>query len=839
MKHTLVFISKKTTPVVVGLLTVLSLVASPGLYIGNALAATGGPNFAGTGVNGGGTGAAWSSTTAVTADDDLDATVSGTGTAFSQALNSTNFSFSIPTTATINGIQVVIGRHRSGNGNGDIRDNSVQLIKAGSTVGDNKAATSTNWPSNERTANYGSTSDLWGTAWTPADVNASNFGVALVVSNTSTSNPRTANVDYVRVTVTYTEAAVINPSIGQSCGLDIALVLDSSVTIDSTELGQMKTAFTGFVDAFLPETPTMFSVTEFDTTAEVVKTFTDNQTEINSAIDSVTTGMYTNWQDGLVKAYGTFDPRLNKANLIVFASDGEPNRYGSNPVQGSGSNFNQASLDAAVAEANSIKAGGTRIITLGIGVTGSNADNLRAISGVGAYYDVSSFADLKTTLAQLASDLCGGTINITKIIDQDGDLNTVDDQTPGVNWGFDVRPGSPGQITDSGGHVSVPVDAGMYNVSETVESGYTLIDSSCTGQTSGTVSNLVVSDEDTVFCTFYNQAPEMCQYDPDILASDPLCVAPAPEMCQYNDSILASDPACVAPASPGTIIIEKHIGANDSSRTFLFDVSWIGEGQGNPSPDGPYDLGVEANSSAQSGNLDAGTYWIIERVPSGWTPTSIVCDDQTGETSTNVETRTASIDLAAGETVTCTFTNTQESGGGPTPVDGYWTWGECSAQCDGGTRTQVCVPPVGTGAACSGDPQSESCNTQSCDNEEPTQACGNNTVEGTEQCDGTNLNDQTCESRGFDGGALSCSACSFDTSGCETDVHRSSGGHTHAGSGTVAGESTGEVLGEQTEIVPAGAPNTGFGEPASGTRTVTFETLQMFLKRLGIEFIEE
>jgi hypothetical protein len=45
--------------------------------------------------------------------------------------------------------------------------------------------------------------------------------------------------------------------------------------------------------------------------------------------------------------------------------------------------------------------------------------------------------------------------------------------------------------------------------------------------------------------------------------------------------------------------------------------------------------------------------------------------------------------------------------------------------------------------------------------------CGNNIKEGGEQCDGTDLGGATCQSLGFSGGTLSCSAsCNFNTSAC-------------------------------------------------------------------------
>lgn len=48
------------------------------------------------------------------------------------------------------------------------------------------------------------------------------------------------------------------------------------------------------------------------------------------------------------------------------------------------------------------------------------------------------------------------------------------------------------------------------------------------------------------------------------------------------------------------------------------------------------------------------------------------------------------------------------------------------------------------------------------------QSCGNNAQEGTEACDGSDLDGQDCISRGYHGGTLACSSCNFDQSGCFT-----------------------------------------------------------------------
>lgn len=60
-----------------------------------------------------------------------------------------------------------------------------------------------------------------------------------------------------------------------------------------------------------------------------------------------------------------------------------------------------------------------------------------------------------------------------------------------------------------------------------------------------------------------------------------------------------------------------------------------------------------------------------------------------------------------------------------------------------------------------------------------TAQCGNGIIEGTEMCDGTNLNGETCASATMgtmSTGTLRCSSCMFDTTGC-----------TGAGAGGAAG----------------------------------------------------
>lgn len=173
-----------------------------------ALAATAGPSHAGSGAEAAGAGTiAWNNESNITADDTNYATSVLTTSATSEYLQGTNYGFAIPANATINGITVEIMRQSSANTAGfSINDVDVNLLKAGVIVGTDKASGS-DWPTSMTAATYGGPADLWGTTWTPAQINASNFGVSLSVQNESFVTNRTASVDYMTITVTWSQTA--------------------------------------------------------------------------------------------------------------------------------------------------------------------------------------------------------------------------------------------------------------------------------------------------------------------------------------------------------------------------------------------------------------------------------------------------------------------------------------------------------------------------------------------------------------------------------------------------------------------------------------------------------
>jgi len=117
-------------------------------------------------------------------------------------LSFNNCGFSIPTGATITGIKVDFKAKRS-SASVTVRDDQFLLRKNYILTGDSKA-TSVDWGTTSQIRTYGGNTDLWGTTWTPAEVNNIGFGFnARGWRNTGTANV-TCYVDYVGIYIYYT-----------------------------------------------------------------------------------------------------------------------------------------------------------------------------------------------------------------------------------------------------------------------------------------------------------------------------------------------------------------------------------------------------------------------------------------------------------------------------------------------------------------------------------------------------------------------------------------------------------------------------------------------------------
>lgn len=121
----------------------------------------------------------------------------------SKYMTQTNYGFSIPSTATITGIQADITKRRGSGGSSPLIDARVRLIRAG-TVQTTDRASGAAWPPVDTDTPYGGSADLWGASWTPSDINNSGFGVAISAENTDSFTSADADIGAVTMTVYYT-----------------------------------------------------------------------------------------------------------------------------------------------------------------------------------------------------------------------------------------------------------------------------------------------------------------------------------------------------------------------------------------------------------------------------------------------------------------------------------------------------------------------------------------------------------------------------------------------------------------------------------------------------------
>ena len=163
------------------------------------------------------------------------------------------------------------------------------------------------------------------------------------------------------------------------------------------------------------------------------------------------------------------------------------------------------------------------------------------------------------------------------------------------------------QLSDGQQNDSGFLAAGTYSVSETVPSGWTQTSSSCDdGSSPGSIS---LQAGETVKCTFNN-------------------------------------------AQNGQVIVKKvMVGGTDS-------FSYTGTPSG----------AIAVNNGTISQAVAPGQYTSTEAAKAGWDLTALSCDD--ANSTGSLANRQATFNVEAGETVTCTFTNTQAGPGHRQEGDG-------------------------------------------------------------------------------------------------------------------------------------------------------------------------
>jgi Prealbumin-like fold domain len=214
-----------------------------------------------------------------------------------------------------------------------------------------------------------------------------------------------------------------------------------------------------------------------------------------------------------------------------------------------------------------------------------------------------------------ASTASAASFTITKKTEPAGDPASFNFTWEGVKQGDPNASMGSGDFTLTDGQSTTVTTrgAGFYTVKEQTPSGWKLVDIQCENgndpdpkdatqiDLSGGSARIELSAEENKSCTFTNR-------------------------------------------KPGTLRIRKVTAPAGSTTPFTFDVS-SSLGQ-------PFSI---ADQGVQEYTVDPGTYQVTERATDGWTLAGAGCDD----TDSSISGATVNANVAAGETVTCTFNNTQ------------------------------------------------------------------------------------------------------------------------------------------------------------------------------------
>jgi hypothetical protein len=314
---------------------------------------------------------------------------------------------------------------------------------------------------------------------------------------------------------------IVDPAAPPSrCGGTVTIVLDTSGSIP-WQNGQtaLVNAALGFIDAYTG-TPTYMRIVGFDISAYSYYPTTAGQyinilnpssalTSMRAKVDAQDTssgrwGNGTNWEDGLWQAFrnnaGT--PYSQLPELVVFISDGEPNRNRTNIPTDGDTRYNSTDLSRAVTAANYGRGTGSRIVGVLVGndANSTNQDRMRSVvgpvnwNGTGptnlgnaAAADFflptnsASFAQLGNVLRAISAAQCGGTVTVQKRVEVGGVLT----ETSGT-WNYTTEVGV--RELDLAQTSSITFDytfatgstTRTVQISETPVAGYVFVRADCT-----------------------------------------------------------------------------------------------------------------------------------------------------------------------------------------------------------------------------------------------------------------------------------------------------------------------------------------------------------------------
>ena len=494
--------------------------------------------------------------------------------------------------------------------------------------------------------------------------------------------PDSANTSPPKITIL---TPVPNPvlNLTADCALKVVLVLDESGSIGSTSgaTTAVRNGAKAFIQGLL-DTSVQVGVIEFNTSARTIQINGKNYNTVDQAYitafatyvngqgaqpryepkDYSSPAYYTNWQDALSDAHAL------QPDMVVFLTDGDPTAYGTGSAQPTTglADGSSIAMDPAFAAADALRAAGTHLFAIGVGAAVSEPDSqvrLRAISGPDEFKPgdtlfgkdwtvVSEFSSLEAQLAALGRALCTVRVRVVKSVDETGAGVYV----PADGWGFKgtvsvsppatsasafrwLAPGveegppppeivttRPG-VTSAGGKLEFgwrpfPIGAASKMVlAEAVTPGYHFVSAECANNKPGGAAPTVTVDKAAATITVAGLS--------------------------MNDDITC---AVKNQKNIATIQIVKNTVGQPTEVAL-----WV-DGSTEPRKTGSGDFGTDPLTVSTGKHNVWETF--IDNVAAALYRSTYSCTNGSKGSGTVVE---GGVDLASGDNVTCTFTNTKTS----------------------------------------------------------------------------------------------------------------------------------------------------------------------------------
>ncbi|MFM8857850.1 MAG: hypothetical protein ACKOI2_11745 [Actinomycetota bacterium] len=316
----------------------------------------------------------------------------------------------------------------------------------------------------------------------------------------------------------------VEPTPTFRCGGSITIVVNTASTIWS--LGAASTVTTGltkFVES-LRGTPTHLRVIAFDRSAYsfypdiAIGTYVDmfsSPTSISTLLSRLSTLSTTstswrngrNWEDGIWQASrrDTGTVLAQVPDLIIFITDGSPNRNRTNTTSDTDTTFHEADLTRAVTAAEYARGTGATLmgILLGSGANSTSMSHLTQVFGQLAWEGTTAispldrsrtftqppetgFSRLEDILGLIGSWRCAGTVTLQQRV-----LVSGVSSSPTDTWEFDVTASNPTftrrtAVKPSQPSVTVDIGAGdsaqarTITITQSSRAGYRHHSASCT-----------------------------------------------------------------------------------------------------------------------------------------------------------------------------------------------------------------------------------------------------------------------------------------------------------------------------------------------------------------------